>query len=77
MYVVLKALYGLKQSGREWNSELIQWFINLSFQHSLTEPCLYYQLDEKTIVYALLYVDDILVATNDKKYKEKLFEDLN
>ncbi|KAG2793637.1 hypothetical protein PC116_g26757 [Phytophthora cactorum] len=77
MYVVLKALYGLEQFGRERNSELIQWFINLGFQGSLTEPCLYYRLDEKTIVYALLYVDDILVATNDKKYKEKLFEDLN
>ncbi|GMF56969.1 unnamed protein product [Phytophthora fragariaefolia] len=29
------------------------------------------------IMYALVYVDDILAATNDEVYKEQLFKDLN
>ncbi|KAE9060786.1 hypothetical protein PF010_g30078 [Phytophthora fragariae] len=77
VYVVLKALYGLRQSGREWNSELNQWLTDRGYQRSLTEPCLYYRFEEETIVYVLVYVDDILVATNNEQYKEKLFEDLN
>ncbi|GMF23949.1 unnamed protein product [Phytophthora fragariaefolia] len=77
VYVVLKALYGLRQSGREWNSELNQWLTDRGYQRSLTEPCLYYRFEEETIVYVLVYVDDILVATNNEQYKVKLFEDLN
>ncbi|KAE9310895.1 hypothetical protein PR003_g20157 [Phytophthora rubi] len=77
MYVVLKALYGLHQSGREWNSELNQWFLDQGYQRSLTEPCLYFKFEEETIVYVLVYVDDIFVATNDESYKEQLFKDLN
>jgi hypothetical protein len=77
MYVVLKALYGLHQSGREWNSELNQWFLDRGYQRSLTEPCLYFKFEDETIVYVLVYVDDILVATNDETYKEQLFKDLN
>ncbi|GMF51463.1 unnamed protein product [Phytophthora fragariaefolia] len=74
VYVVLKALYGLRQSGREWNSELNQWLTDRGYQRSLTEPCLYYRFVEETIVYVLVYVDDILVATNNEQYKVKLFE---
>ncbi|GMF44620.1 unnamed protein product [Phytophthora fragariaefolia] len=75
--VVLKALYGLRQSGREWNTELNQWFTDRGYQRSPTEPYLYYQFDVDTIVHVLVYVDDILVATNDEHYKNGLFEDLN
>ncbi|POM73739.1 mitochondrial protein [Phytophthora palmivora] len=76
-YVVLKALYGLRQSGREWNSELNDWFIQRGYQRSLTEPCLYYLFEDDTIVYVLVYVDDILVATNSKQFKDQLFMDLD
>ncbi|POM72021.1 Integrase catalytic core protein [Phytophthora palmivora] len=56
MYVVLKALYGLRQSGREWNSELNKWLIAHGFQRSLTEPCLYYQIENDKTVYVLVYL---------------------
>uniref|UniRef100_H3G8H7 Reverse transcriptase Ty1/copia-type domain-containing protein n=1 Tax=Phytophthora ramorum TaxID=164328 RepID=H3G8H7_PHYRM len=77
MYMVLKALYGLRQSGREWNSELNEWLLSRGFQRSLTEPCLYYWVDGDTVVYVLVYVDDILVATNDEAFKSKLFSELD
>ncbi|POM74421.1 Hypothetical protein PHPALM_8623 [Phytophthora palmivora] len=53
VYVVLKALYGLRQSGREWNSELNHWFLGHGYQRSLTEPCLYYLIEQETVVYYL------------------------
>ncbi|KAE9018981.1 hypothetical protein PR001_g13989 [Phytophthora rubi] len=77
VYVVLKALYGLRQSGREWNSELNQWLLDRGYLRSLTEPCLYYRFEGNTIMLVLIYVDDILVATNDEESKKALFNDLD
>ncbi|GMF24181.1 unnamed protein product [Phytophthora fragariaefolia] len=77
MYVVYKALHGLHQSGREWNSELNQWFLDQGYQRSRTEHCLCFKVEGEMIMYVLVYVDDILAATNDEAYKEQLFKDLN
>jgi len=51
VYVVLRALYGLRQSGREWNTELNNWFLAHGYLRSLTEPCLYYKVDGGTIMF--------------------------
>ncbi|KAE9170115.1 hypothetical protein PF005_g27686 [Phytophthora fragariae] len=77
MYVVVKALYDLRQSGREWNSELNGWLLENGYQRSLTEPCLYYKLDGESIMLVLVYVDDILVATDDEAKKCELFKALD
>uniref|UniRef100_H3GV56 Integrase catalytic domain-containing protein n=1 Tax=Phytophthora ramorum TaxID=164328 RepID=H3GV56_PHYRM len=63
--------------GRDWNSELNQWLREHGYQQSLTEPCLYYRFDGDTIMYVLVYVDDIFVATNNEQCKKNLFEDLD
>ncbi|KAE8892049.1 hypothetical protein PF003_g24094 [Phytophthora fragariae] len=73
IYVVKKALYGLRQSGREWNSELNQWMLDHGYQRSMTEPCLYFRLEGDMTMLVLVYVDDILVATNAEEEKNKLF----
>jgi hypothetical protein len=75
--VVLKALYGLRQSGREWNSELNQWLLDRGYLRSMPEPCLYYRFENDTVMLVLIYVDDILVATNDEEGKKELFADLD
>lgn len=62
--MVRKALYGLRQAGREWNDELNHWLLTHGFQRSSTEPCLYYRMQEDKIMIVLIYVDDILCATN-------------
>ncbi|KAG3235934.1 hypothetical protein PI124_g19044 [Phytophthora idaei] len=77
VYMVVKALYGLRQSGREWNSELNQWLLGRGYQRSMTEPCLYYRFDGNTIMLILVYVDDIMVATNEEEGKKNLFDDLD
>lgn len=77
MYIVKKALYGLRQSGREWNTELNGWLVARGFQRCATEPCLYFKYEDGTVALVLVYVDDVLCATNNENFKSKLFEDLN
>jgi hypothetical protein len=77
VYVVLRALYGLRQSGREWNTELNNWFLAHGYLRSLTEPCLYYKVDGGTIMLVLVYVDDIIVATNNETDKCNMFKELD
>ncbi|OWZ19332.1 Copia type Polyprotein [Phytophthora megakarya] len=77
MYEVVKVLYGLRQPGSEWNAELNRWFLNQGYLRSLTEPCLYYNFEGQTITLVLIYVDDIMVATNSEDHKCKLFEKLD
>ena len=38
---LLRPLYGLKQSGAIWNKKLNSEFINLGFQHLITDQCVY------------------------------------
>jgi hypothetical protein len=77
VYVVRKALYGLRQSGREWNTEINGWLLKKGFERCATELCLYYLIDNEKIVLLLVYVDDIVCATNDEEFKKRLFEDLD
>jgi uncharacterized protein (UPF0147 family) len=76
-YVVRKALYGLRQAGREWNDELNHWLLTHGFQRCTTEPCLYFSMKEGDVMIVLVYVDDILCATNKEQLKVELFHNLD
>lgn len=59
-----RSLYGLKQAGRQWNIRLDEQLKCMGLQVSLNEPCLYYKdIDSQTKLFVLVYVDDILVAS--------------
>ncbi|KAG6623897.1 Integrase catalytic core protein [Phytophthora cinnamomi] len=77
IYIIEKALYGLRQSGREWNSEVNRWFVDYGFNQCETEPCLYFYDQDGEFAIVLLYVDDILCATNNVKFKKRMFEQLD
>ncbi|OWZ21390.1 Integrase, catalytic core protein [Phytophthora megakarya] len=70
IYIIEKALYGLRQSGRDWNSEVNRWFLDYGFKQCETEP-------DSEFAIVLLYVDDILCATNNVKFKKRVFEQLD
>eukprot|EP00854_Cymbomonas_tetramitiformis_P034034 gene34034-biopygen5441 len=67
---LLKAVYGLKQAGREWfdTSDAFIMGYDSRMQRSDVEPCLYFIRDSTLQVIILAYVDDYLVATNDKSW---------
>ena len=67
-----KSIYGLKQAAHDWNVLQEDWLMNYDdrFCKSEIDPCLYYINDEKTGLkfFALVQVDDYMVATNDDSY---------
>ena len=77
LYEVCKALYGLHQSGREWNEAFNDWLLKQDFQRCATEPCLYFYERDGIIALVLIYVDDVLCATNSEAFKNDLFHKMN
>lgn len=60
-----KSLYGLKQSGRNWNHVLNSFLISQSFIQSIVDPCVYTKHVEQCHVILIVFVDDIIIASND------------
>lgn len=58
-----KALYGLKQAPRAWNEMIDEKFKDLGFKRCLSDYCIY--VKDSTIV--ALYVDDILIISDDQR----------
>lgn len=58
-----KSLYGLKQAPLEWNRKFDEAIKLMGFTQCLADKCLYVKKDQHGLVYLLLYVDDILIAS--------------
>lgn len=76
--VLRKSLYGLKQSPRRWNQRFDSFMKHQLFEKSSRDPCVYFR-DTQTdkAVYLLLYVDDMLIASGNKKTIQELKDRLN
>ncbi|GJZ48293.1 retrovirus-related pol polyprotein from transposon TNT 1-94 [Tanacetum coccineum] len=61
-----KSLYGLKQTPRAWFERLSKALIDLGFKGSKTDPSLFIYSCGNTLLYILVYVDDIIVTGNNK-----------
>ena len=59
-----KSLYGLKQAPRAWFERFTFHLLHLGFTASLADSSLFIFQSSSTIVYLLLYVDDIIVTGN-------------
>ncbi|KAG9449432.1 hypothetical protein H6P81_009397 [Aristolochia fimbriata] len=61
-----KSIYSLKQASRQWYLKFHDVISSFEFVESVMDQCIYQKVSESKICFLVLYVDDILLATNDK-----------
>eukprot|EP00253_Pinus_taeda_P011876 PITA_11876 len=67
-----KSLYGLKQSPRMWYQKFDTVILGLGFTRSKEDHCVYFKLIGDSVIYLVLYVDDMLLVGNDKEIIQDL-----
>ncbi|GJW86312.1 retrotransposon protein, putative, ty1-copia subclass [Tanacetum coccineum] len=68
-----KSLYGLKQSPRQWYKRFDKFMMESKYTRSKYDHCVYLKkLQDGSFVYLLLYVDDMLIASQSLDEIEKL-----
>lgn len=67
MYKLHKSLYVLKQATRAWFERVFFHIFHLGFTASMANSCLFIFYSTNTIIYLLLYVDDIIITGNNSK----------
>ncbi|GJU24330.1 putative RNA-directed DNA polymerase [Tanacetum coccineum] len=61
-----KSLYGLKQAPHAWFERLSKALFDLGFKGSKMDPSLFIYSRRDTLLYIMVYVDDIIVTGNNK-----------
>jgi hypothetical protein len=61
-----RSIYGLKQASRQWYLKFHQAIISNGFQMIEEDHCVYIKRSKNNFIVITLYVDDILLAANDK-----------
>ena len=74
-----KSIYGLKQASRQWYLKFHEIIASFGFKENIIDQCIYQKVSGSKICFLVLYVDDILLATNDKGllYEVKQFHSKN
>jgi histone deacetylase 1/2 len=72
-----KALYGLKQAPRQWFERLQGALLQLGFHSSKCDPSLFTYQSQDNTVYLLVYVDDIIITSNNSSLLQSLIQKLN
>ena len=60
-----RSIYGLKQASRSQNIRFDTTIKSYGFEQNVDEPCVYKKIINTTVVFLVLYVDDILLIGNE------------
>lgn len=71
-----KALYGLKQAPRAWYHQLRQYLQQLGFKNSVSDTGLFIFQQGTTLIYILVYADDIIVTGNNTALVNQVLDKL-
>lgn len=71
-----KAIYGLKQAGRQWFKRIDAVIKEFGLTQSKNDQCIYYIRNTKITMILALYVDDIIIASNDNALTDKFVRKL-
>ena len=69
---LLKSIYGLRQAPRIWFNHFKTSLVAFGFTQSDVDPCLFIYKHESSVIYGLLWVDDLVLMTNDDPARERL-----
>ncbi|KAM0000492.1 putative RNA-directed DNA polymerase [Helianthus debilis subsp. tardiflorus] len=72
-----KSLYGLKQAPRAWFQRLSRALQHLGFHGSKTDPSLFIYSSAGTLLYMLVYVDDIILTGNNPTAMDSVVKSLS
>ena len=76
VYSLKKSLYGLKQSGRQWFKKLDQKLQDFGLRPLNGDKCVYIMKSEEIYIILAVYVDDIIVGSNQEDVYLKLKKEL-
>ncbi|KAF0733960.1 hypothetical protein Ae201684P_002426 [Aphanomyces euteiches] len=71
-FKLLKSLYGLKQSGRMRHTDIDATLLEIGLSKSLLDPCIYYNWSTHGLTVLGLYVDVIIVFSQDHEYLDAI-----
>jgi hypothetical protein len=71
-----KAIYGLKQAPRAWYSRLSDKLQKLGFMASKGDTSLFFLRNKDVMIFVLVYVDDIIVASSSPSATTTLLRNL-
>ncbi|KAL0533145.1 hypothetical protein IC582_030360 [Cucumis melo] len=76
-----RSIYGLKQASKQWYLKFNDTITSFGFKENIVDRCIYLKISGSKFIILVLYVDDILLATNDfgllcqtKEFLSKNFE---
>lgn len=72
-----KAIYGLKQAPRAWYNELQTFLLHSGFTNSLADASLFIYNNNGTLLYLLVYVDDIIITGNNDSVVNNFIQSLS
>lgn len=72
-----KCLYGLKQAPRGWYEKLTHAPLQFRFTHSMCDHSLFVYCQQGVSLYALMYLDDILITRSSFFIVHKLIIKIN
>lgn len=61
-----RSLYSLKISPKKWNKRFTEEVRKFDLENDIDEPCLFTWRKDGKFAVLVLYVDDMLIASNDK-----------
>ena len=60
-----KFIYGLKEASCQWYLKFDQVIFDFDFKENVDDQYIYHKFKESRLIFLVLYVNDILLASND------------
>ena len=72
-----KDLYGLKQAPRAWYARLDHYLQQQGFKKGVARSNLYIKTDQGKLLVALVYVDDLIFASNNDEMSHEFSQNMS